>query len=235
MHAPDELIGKLLKAWHFLYRRGFIGGFGHLSARIPDSDLFLLARHSLGPRAVAEDFLVVDLRGRKVAGTGDLPGEFPIHLEILRARPDIGSVVHYHGLHSTAFTTSEHALRPIHLVGTLFHDGIPVYDDPRLVTNADRGMALARTLGPHRAVLLRAHGAAVTGATVEECVGGTFLFEENARRAHAAACMGKPLWIEEKLAADAGSELLRNRGPFRRVWALVESEHEIGALNTGAD
>ncbi|MBS1218462.1 MAG: bacterial extracellular solute-binding family protein, partial [Proteobacteria bacterium] len=76
MHAPDELIGKLLKAWHFLYRRGFIEGFGHLSARIPDSDLFLLARHSLGPRAVAEDFLVVDLRGRKVAGTGDLPGEF---------------------------------------------------------------------------------------------------------------------------------------------------------------
>ena len=226
MHAPDELIGRLLKAWHFLYKRGFIEGFGHISARLPDPELFLLARHSLGPRAGADDFIVVDMKGRKVSGEGAMPGEYPIHLEILRARPDIGSVIHYHGLHSTAFTTSEHSLKPIHLMGTLFHDGIPVYDDPRLVTNDDRGTALAKALGPHRAVLMRAHGAAVTGASVEECVGGTFLFEENARRAHAAASMGRPVWIDDRLAADAGGELLKSRGPFKRVWALVESDHE---------
>lgn len=226
MRAPDELVAKLLKGWRFLYRRGFIEGFGHISARIPDSDLFLLARHSLGPDAQPEDFLVVDLQGRKVAGRGDLPGEYPIHLEILRARPDVGSVIHYHGLYSTAFTTSEHRLQAIHLMGTLFHDGIPVYGDPRLVTDAQRGSALAQALGPHRAVLMRAHGAAVTGASIEEAVGGTFLFEENARRAHTAASMGKPIWIEEKLAADAGGELLKSRGPFKRVWALVESDSE---------
>ncbi len=231
MYAPDALVANLLKAWHFLYKRGFIEGFGHISARIPDSDLFLLARHSLGPRATADDFIVVDMQGRKVSGDGTMPGEYPIHLEILKARPDIGSVIHYHGLHSTAFTTSEHKLRPIHLMGTLFHDGIPVYDDPRLVTNADRGGALAKALGTHRAVLLRAHGAAITGATVEECVGGTFLFEENARRAHAAASMGKPLWIDDQLAADAGGELLKSRGPFKRVWALVESDNEESANN----
>ena len=228
MQAPDDLVAKLLKAWHFLYKRGFIEGFGHISARISDSDLFLLARHSLGPRANADDFLVVDLQGRKISGKGDMPGEYPIHLEILKARPDIGSVIHYHGLHSTAFTTSEHQLKPIHLMGTLFHDGIPVYDDPRLVTNAERGGALVSALGPHRAVLLRAHGAAITGATVEECVSGTFLSEENARRAHAAASMGKPLWLDDKLAADAGGELLKSRGPFKRVWALVESDNEAG-------
>jgi ribulose-5-phosphate 4-epimerase/fuculose-1-phosphate aldolase len=229
MHAPDALITTLLKAWHFLYKRGFIEGFGHISARIPDSELFLLARHSLGPRANAEDFLVVDMKGRKVSGDGAMPGEYPIHHEILKARPDIGSVIHYHGLHSTAFTTSEHRLRPIHLMGTLFHDGIPIYDDPRLVTNPERGTALVKALGPHRAVLLRAHGAAITGATVEECVGGTFLFEENARRAHAAASMGKPLWIDDELAANAGGELLKSRGPFKRVWALVESDSEESA------
>jgi head-tail adaptor len=38
--------------------------------------------------------------------------------------------------------------------------------------------------------------------------------------------MGKPIWIDEKLAADAGGELLKSRGPFKRVWALVESDHE---------
>ena len=224
MATTDELIANLLKAWHFLYKRGFIEGFGHISARIPDSDQFLLARHSLGPRATPEDFLIVDMKGRKVAGEGSLPGEYPIHLEILKARPDIGSVIHYHGLYSTAFTTSAHTLKPIHLMGTLFHDGIPVYADPRLVTSPERGTALAKALGSHRVVLMRAHGAAITGVNVEEAVGGAFLFEENARRACVAASMGSPVWMEEQLAASAGAELLKSRGPFKRVWALVESD-----------
>ena len=164
----------------------------------------------------------MDMEGRKLSGDGELPGEHPIHLEILKARPDIGSVIHYHGMYSTAFTTSEHELRPIHLIGTLFHDGIPVYRDPRLVNNRQRGEALAKALGSHRAVLLQAHGAAITGATIEESVAGAFVFEENAHR----ASIGKPVWIDAKMAADAGNELFKNRGPFRRVWALVESDYD---------
>ena len=126
----STLIGNTLKAWHFLYKRGFIEGFGHISARLPDSDQFIIARHSLGPKATAEDFLVLDLEGRKISGKGDIPGEYPIHLDIFRARPDVGSIIHYHGMYSTAFTTSEQMLRPIHLMGTIFHDGVPIYPDP---------------------------------------------------------------------------------------------------------
>ena len=226
MHPPDELLTTLLKAWRFLYKRGFIEGFGHISARLPQRDGFLLARHSLGPNAAGEDFLLVDMNGRKISGRGDLPGEFPIHLEILRSRPEVGSVIHYHGMYSTAFTTSPQTLRPIHLMGTLFHDGIPIYPDPRLVSTSERGVALARALGGHRAVLLHAHGAAITGATVEEAVGGAFLFEENAHRACVSAALGDPRWIDERTAAAAGEELLAGRGPFRRVWALVEAQYD---------
>lgn len=222
--TPDAtLTANALKAWRFLYRRGFIEGFGHLSVRL-DVDRFLLTRHSLGLKAEADDFLLVDMESRKLSGRGDLPGEYPIHMEILRARPDVGSVIHYHGMYSTAFTTSGQTLKPIHLMGTLFHDGVPVYPDPRLVSDRSRGEALAKSLGPHRAVLLRAHGAAITGASVEEAVSGAFLFEENARRACVSAALGKPVWIDERTAADAGAELLKTRGPFRRVWAMVEAE-----------
>jgi ribulose-5-phosphate 4-epimerase/fuculose-1-phosphate aldolase len=225
----DELLATLIKAWRFLYRRGFIEGFGHISARVPGTDQWLLTRHSLGPEAHPEDFLLHDLDGRRIAGRGDMPGEFPIHLEILKARPDVGSVIHYHGMYSTAFTTAAtpagpRALQPIHLMGTLFHDGIPTYPDPRLVSNAERGVALTRALGSHRAVLLRAHGAAITGGSVEEAVAGAFLFEENAQRAVISAQLGEPQWLEPELAADAGAELVRSRGPFRRVWALVEAD-----------
>jgi ribulose-5-phosphate 4-epimerase/fuculose-1-phosphate aldolase len=229
MSTPSEsaLAANAIKAWTFLYRRGFIEGFGHLSVRLP-GDRFLLTRHSLGAKADAEDFLLMDMDGKKLAGRGDAPGEYPIHLEILRARPDVGSVIHYHGMHSTAFTTSGRALKAIHLMGTLFHDGVPVFPDPRLVSDRHRGEALARALGPHRAVLMRAHGAAVTGASVEEAVAGAFLFEENARRACISATLGEPEWLDDATARDAGAELIKTRGPFRRVWAMVEAEFEDG-------
>ena len=220
----DSLMDATLKAWRFLYRRGFIEGFGHISVRLPGADRYMVTRHSAAMDAKAEDFLVFDLDGNKLEGAGVTPGENPIHLEILRARPDVGSVIHYHGMYSTAFTTSSERLRAIHLMGTLFHDGIPVYPDPKLVSDRTRGTALARALGPHRAVLMRAHGAAITGETVEAAVGGAFLFEENARRACICAGLGPPEWLDDATAADAGAELLKSRGPFKRVWALVESE-----------
>ena len=220
----DPLMAATLKAWRFLYRRGFIEGFGHLSVRLPGADRYMVTRHSAAIDAGPEDFLVFDLEGNQLGGAGAAPGENPIHLEILRARPDVGSVIHYHGMYSTSFTTSGERLRPIHLMGTLFHDGIPIYQDPRLVSDRKRGAALAAMLAGHRAVLMRAHGAAITGATLEEALGGAFLFEENARRACISASLGRPVWIDEQTAADAGAELLRSRGPFKRVWALVEAD-----------
>jgi ribulose-5-phosphate 4-epimerase/fuculose-1-phosphate aldolase len=220
----EALTSAALKAWRFLYRRGFIEGFGHLSVRLPGTETFMITRHSLGVQATPQDFLVVDLDGGNVEGEGVLPGEYPIHLEILRARPDVGSVIHYHGMHSTAFTTSERELRAVHLMGTIFHEGIPVYADPRLVSDRVRGAALAKALGSHRAVLMRAHGATITGADVQEVVASAFLFEENAHRAWLSAPLGGPIWLDEQTAASAGAELIKSRGPFRRVWALVESE-----------
>jgi ribulose-5-phosphate 4-epimerase/fuculose-1-phosphate aldolase len=219
------LMDKCMKAWRFLYRRGFIEGFGHISVRLPGTDTYMLTRHSLGRVIVPDDMLVYDMNGTKLAGKGDRPGEAPIHHEIFRARPDVNSIMHYHGMHATAFTTSaEHTLRPIHLMGTLFADGLPIYPDPRLVSTAERGVALATTLGSHRAALLYAHGGVVTGGDIEECVTGAFFLEENAHRAYLSCTLGQPRWIDSQMAKAASEELIRTRGPMRRVWAMVEVE-----------
>jgi ribulose-5-phosphate 4-epimerase/fuculose-1-phosphate aldolase len=48
MNADEkELRSKMLKGWQFLYQRGFIEGFGHLSGRLPGSDTFLLTDHNI--------------------------------------------------------------------------------------------------------------------------------------------------------------------------------------------
>ena len=65
----DVLIANALKAWRFLYRRGFIEGFGHLSVRLPGADRFLVLRHSAAMAATPEDFLTFDLDGNPTGGT----------------------------------------------------------------------------------------------------------------------------------------------------------------------
>jgi len=69
---------------------------GHVSARIPGTDRFIIKGRGLGEVALRytrpEDLVIADFDGTKVEGRADLnpPGEIPIHLEILRARPDVG-------------------------------------------------------------------------------------------------------------------------------------------------
>ena len=219
----ESVLDKTIKAWQFLYTQGFIEGFGHISVRSEIPHQFLISRHSLGLKVSAEDFVIMDFKGKKLHGVGDAPGEFPIHLEVLAARPDVNCVIHYHGMYSTAFTTTTgQSLKPIHLMGTLFHAGIPTYPDPKLVSDRTRGAALAKALGQARAVLMCAHGATITGSSVEEAVAGAFLFEENAHRACLSATLGQPVWLADDVAQQAGLELIASRGPVRRVWSMVE-------------
>ncbi|MBB4519959.1 hypothetical protein GGD68_008776 [Paraburkholderia fungorum] len=41
------------------------------------------------------------------------------------------------------------------------------------------------------------------------------------------------MWIDDETAVSAGTELIKTRGPFRRVWALVEAEDEQHSANVG--
>ena len=68
MNADEkELRSKMLKGWRFLFQRGFIEGFGHISGRLPGSNTFLLTRHSLGLKATSSDLITVDLDGSELA------------------------------------------------------------------------------------------------------------------------------------------------------------------------
>ena len=206
-------------------KRGFLDGFGHISARLP-SEQIVVSRHALGPIVAPADFVVVDMKGKPVTGQPSLPGETSIHLEIYNRRSDVGSIGHFHCSYATAFAMSERVLEPSYFLAAIFRDGIPVHGDPRLVLDSTRGTALAETLGQHRAALMRQHGVVVTGADVEEMVAVAFILEDNARRMYLSAALGSPLTLDPETARQIDEELLAKRGPFRRIWSLCEDESE---------
>jgi ribulose-5-phosphate 4-epimerase/fuculose-1-phosphate aldolase len=221
-----ELADKLAKTWRFLYDRGFIEGFGHISARTRDPSRILISPFDLGPRVRPEDFVIVDLDGVQHGTSAPLPGETPIHLEIYKARPDVGSVGHFHAIYPTSFGMSDQPLRPTYFLASIFRDGVPIHPDSRLVNQPERGRALARTLGSHRAAIMKAHGVVTVGRDIEEMLAVTYILEDNAHRTWVSASMGEVEYLSEEAMAEIEPELLKNRGPYRRIWALCECHSE---------
>ena len=228
MSANAELAERLNIAWRFFFRRGFIDGFGHISARSEDRGVVLVSRHSLGADSNPEDFLAADLGGKILAGEGRLPGEYPIHSEIYRVRPDVMSIAHFHCGYATSFTMSEVELKPSYFLAAIFNSGLPIHPDPRFVNTAERGAALAATLGDGRAALMKAHGVVVTGEDVIGMTAGAFILEDNAKRTWTAAAMGKVATLEGEIARALEEEILAHKAPFKRIWALAESEYDGG-------
>ncbi|HTS97791.1 MAG TPA: class II aldolase/adducin family protein [Streptosporangiaceae bacterium] len=153
---------------------------GHLSLRDPGGRGFWLKRGNIGLEEVIgeEDFVLLDFDGKVLDGTGIRHLEWPIHAEILRARPDVDVVAHTHPFHATVLSATMAEIRPYSNEGVWFADGgvrhFRLTSD--LVNTPELGRELAGALGDTAAVLLRNHGAAFVGADVREAtLAGVFL------------------------------------------------------------
>jgi L-fuculose-phosphate aldolase len=144
---------------------------GHVSVRVPgDPSQFFMKPHSYGfDEITMENLVVCNLEGEKVAGGGRRHSEVFFHSEIYKARPDVMSVIHTHPTHAVALSATGRKLRPISQPSVAFSDGLPYYTDTiDLIRTQDMGAGVAQALGKCKAVLLRQHGVAVVGASLEE-------------------------------------------------------------------
>jgi L-fuculose-phosphate aldolase len=200
----DELREKLVTAGKILVAEGQ-GDFtrGHISARLPDEPRhFLMKPHSIGlDELTPQNILTIDLEGEVVAGTGRRHSEVFIHSEIYKARADVNCVIHTHPKYTVALSASGRPLRPYSQPGALFYRAVGVYDDSiALIRSADMGAAVARALGPYRVALLKNHGVAAAGATVEEAVVTVLMLETAAMIQMIVEAAGEP--AREFAAAD---------------------------------
>lgn len=201
-----ELKAKVVNGCLILDREGITDGFGHVSVRIPEqSALLTIAQVSPGCAAI-EKLILLDFDGNYLGGAKPAPYEWPIHACIMRARTDVMSVCHTHSKWSALFSVLKKGLRPAHMYGRFLPvGGAPIYPSAGLITSVERGQALADTLKDGAATLLRAHGDAVVGASVEQAILRTVQLAFLGELAHLAAVHGGPDYLtEEELATFAG-------------------------------
>ncbi|WP_439687053.1 class II aldolase/adducin family protein [Cupriavidus oxalaticus] len=168
----EEAQQKLIDAGLILETNGQ-GDFtrGHVSVRMPgDPSQFIMKPHSYGfDEITPENIVVCNIDGEKIGGGGRRHSEVFIHSEIYKARPDITSVIHTHPIHAVALSATGKSLKMISQPACTFADGVPYYTDTvNLIRTQDMGRGVAHALGNSKAVLMRNHGVAVAGRTIEE-------------------------------------------------------------------
>lgn len=228
-----EFLADLAAASRILAARGVVDAFGHISLRHPDApDRYFMSR-AMAPALVTPDDIIeydLDSNPCNAEGRGSFLERF-IHGAILKARPDLQSVVHSHSP----------SVIPFGLVGkkiqAMFHNaaflaaGVPVFDISKkfgvtdmLVSDHEKGCAFADVVGEKDIALMRAHGSVACGPTLQMAVFRAVYTEVNARIQHWTTALAEgedmaALSVEEGALAD-----VPNKGAALRAWELWRKE-----------
>lgn len=217
-----KLKEKVYRANIELVRHGLvIFTWGNVSGI--DRDLGLVAIKPSGVDydvMTPDDMVIVDLDGKVVDGNLRPSSDTPTHIELYRAFPEIGGVVHTHSTYATAWAQAGVDLPNIGTThADYFHDAIPCTTDMtpdevngdyeletgRVIVKRFEGINPVHTPG----VLVKNHGPFTWGATPAEAVHNAVVLEQIAKMAFVAYSVNpsltmNPLLIEKHFSRKHG-------------------------------
>jgi ribulose-5-phosphate 4-epimerase/fuculose-1-phosphate aldolase len=161
-------------------RFGLSGAFGHVSARIPETDTFFLPQRRSPGLADENSLLLLDVEGNVRSGQGEPNSEFWIHARIYAARPDVGAIVHAHAPACICLTQIGEPHRIVHNAGGGFGGGVREYERIGLIRTRELGDLLAERLGAGIAIMMRGHGVSTAMADVRSATVAACFLEESA-------------------------------------------------------
>ena len=138
-----DLRKNLILACRILSGEGLVQGFGHVSARIPGSDLFLLTPRVSLALVKEKELLTLNFRGEIVNGRSVPPFETPLHAAIFNQRADVQAITRIHARKANYFSVTERRIEPVHNHGSFFHGGVPVFSKTRLISSQRLGEEVA--------------------------------------------------------------------------------------------
>ena len=191
-HIP-QLRKDIVSACRILSHEKLVAGFGHVSARIPNSARFIMTSRISLALVKERDLLTVNLKGEIVEGSQPAPSETWLHAALMKAKPEVSAITRIHARVANMFSVTDRKLEPVHNHGSFFAGGVPVFHRPDLITTPELGAAVAETLGDKPAVLLRGNGQVTVGRSIPEAVMMAIYLEEAAEIFYGALQIGTPI------------------------------------------
>jgi L-fuculose-phosphate aldolase len=169
------------------------GSAGNISVRLGDA-------MAITPTAIPYELLRPEMLALMPLGdeTGAWSGplkpssEWRFHLDIMRARPDVGAIVHCHPPYGTALAMLGKPIRAAHYMIALF--GGPVVECTKYAPYGTQELSdlVVAGLSDRHGVLLGNHGTITTGATLESAMHRAIELEALARMYYLALAVGEP-------------------------------------------
>lgn len=223
-----------------LAQENVLDAYGHVSIRHPlDPQKYFLSR-SLSPALVEEsDIIEYNLDGTPADGDTRSPYlERFIHGGVYEKRADVKAVLHSHAEDVLPFTISKSVrFRPvIHAVGDMGTEA-PVWDiadkfgaeTTLLVTNMDHSRDLANCMGCGRIALMRGHGFAAAGRSINDLVRLSVYIPRNARVMMNAMRLGEFIALSQG-EIEARQKLDTETPAMLRGWEFWAREAGVGPL-----
>jgi L-fuculose-phosphate aldolase len=195
-----------------LVAAGLVGPLGgDISARLDHSMLITpngASSAGLRPAMIA----LMPLAGEYGAWKGPMKpaSEWRIHLDIARARPDIGAIIRFQSPYATALAMARKAIPAAHPMIALF--GAPIIRCAKYAPAGSKELAglTLEALDKGHAVLLSNYCALTTGATLEAALIRARELETLARLYAIALSLGRPAILADEEVGRIGERLKSN-------------------------
>jgi len=176
--SPQEAIVKACRILEAANQADLV--WGHVSVRDHAGRGVWLKGSNLGFDEVrADDVILLSWDGEILEGAAGRHVEYPIHLEIMRTRDDVGAVVHTHPIYSVAFAATGWPLMALSHEGRCFvpPDIARFEVTGNMIRTAELGRALSECLGDRNAALLPHHGIVTVGSNIGIAVAAAMQLE----------------------------------------------------------
>jgi L-fuculose-phosphate aldolase len=204
MPAPQPRIA-LIDAARSMARLGINQGMaGNISLRTAAGMLITpsaIAYDEMTPAMVA----LMTLEGEYGAFEGPKrpSSEWRFHLDIMRARPEVGAIVHTHAPYATAISMTRRDIPPCHYMITRFGGGDVRCADYALFGSAELSANALAALQGRSACLLANHGFIATGEDLPAAMAAAVELEALSKQYILSLSIGGPVLLSDAQIADA--------------------------------
>lgn len=182
------------------------GTSGNVSVRVADG--LLITPSAVPYHAMTPDMICkLALEGAPDPAGRTPSTEWQFHQSVLRARTDIGAVVHAHPAHATAIATQRKPIPAIHYMIAIFGGSDVPVTDYALFGGDQLAIMVADALGDRDACLLANHGAVTIGTSLDKALWRMEELENLARIYALAVTSGDPVVLTEEEIAEVLSSI----------------------------
>jgi L-fuculose-phosphate aldolase len=207
-----------------LYKRGFAAANdGNITYRVSENEVLCTPTMHCKGFLKPDDICLVDMEGNQLAGKKKRSSEALLHLEIMKARPDVKSVVHCHPPHATAFAVAHEAIPQCVLPEVeVFLGEVPItkYETPGCKEFAETVLPFVNRTN---VIILANHGTVSYGENVERAYWWTEILDAYCR----ILLLSKQIGRVEYLSHEKSQELLE----LKKKWGFTDPRHEEGYKN----